>query len=273
MSQFDFIQAAKSLDLPVCRSVRGSGESLILEECVHTSGQTRRCDFWIWSATNHPHLQRNLQPSAFSQRPHPRILNKEWTPVEPVAHVSNLKLIGKFKEIFLKHFNITLHNIDIFDQNPIDRLSLLAYLISRTHEFGKRQLSNVLTSLKENGLFSYALTWIDYLKYFAISIGIFIILSVVIRIIASCNPLPSWDVSSTLHSPRLQIGLTSSRWKWASHPTPWSRDWNQSTTSSHDRRPEWKILWASERQSHTTTVLIGNRLLWEGCLCETLSGP
>ena len=145
----DPLLTAKSLGLDTCNSVIGEGESLILQECqsvtVEVAVKQTSCGFepivYIGNDTF------GLSPSDFSlipflpcihrhsyatlnSRPH-KYVNNQWIEQDPVVHLNNLNLVGKFREILLNMPNSTDHHPTIYDYNPINQLSIMPSLIGK----------------------------------------------------------------------------------------------------------------------------------------------
>ncbi len=269
MAQFDPILAAKSLGLKTCDSVSGHGETLILQECtpieVEIEGIITECGPQPIARVNN--VTFSLSPNSYSLVPYFNCLHRSkyvsiggetyayidgnWVKQEPVVHINNLKLVGKFPEIFLKEYDLTSTFPEYYNYNPMDQLTMLAAILGSIQEHDPQSPEGILTSVNESSLLNHAFQWIDYLKYITIGILSFIALSLIIRIIACCNPLPAlrnlWiSIFSTARNLPDHIQMQTVR---AEPP-------GQSM-------PPGSALF----HAHNDTVFIGNRLLWKGCGC------
>jgi len=286
LASMDPLLTAKSLGLGNCSAVIGEGESLILQECqsvaVEVTTKQTSCGFepaaYIGNDTY------ALSPSGFSlipflpcihrnsyatlnSRPH-KFINNQWVEQEPVVHLHNLNLIGKFREVFLNMLNFSDHYHTVFDYNPIDQLSILATMIGNIQEFDPKSVDGILTSVKEAGMFDHLYMWVDYLKYFAIGIISFMVLATVIRLIACCNPLPALrKILNSLftRSRRLpdHIPMTEIR----AEP-PRSEPVRPYTGPPTEQTPA-----AATLHLHNDTVFAGGRLLWKHCGCPVGATP
>jgi len=196
------------MNLNMCDRLQGEGAALILQSCAiqnySISAKKTRCGYQPWIEINNASF--GISKDGWTLVPFSdcvwhtpfisindkiyRYLDETWIEFSPSIHVSNLKLVARFDELLLHQYDLTSYYYNIYDNSAMDSLTLMADMIGQSTGVEPEAVQRFVDNLR-NGVFSDAISWLDYIRYTLIAIIAFIIISVVVRIVVIFNPLPA----------------------------------------------------------------------------------
>ena len=286
MSQFDGLLTARALGLNMCDRVTGTGESLVLQTCstieveletiisicgpqpvVHINNVTYSLSLNGFSLVPYFDCLYQDQFISINGKPY-TFLNGNWSLVDPIAHINEIKLIQQFDEIMLKELDLANHYPYLYDYRNLDRLTFFADLIGRAQKFDNKSMGDILISVEKANIFQNALDWIDYLKYGGMGLIAFVALCFVIRLIACCNPIPAiLKVYNSIFSrSRHQPGHIPLQVIHVESPSIEPVRPSSGSPTVPQPAPDSIHL-------HNDTVYRGGRLYWTGCGCPVGVAP